>query len=393
MTAIDIARVRADTPGCDQVLHFNNAGAALMPRPVVEAVKAHLDLEAVTGGYEAANAEAARWERAYDAIAALLGCHRDEVAVVENATRAWDMAFYAVPLRSGDRVLTSEAEYVSNWLALLQVARRTGASVEVVPSDAAGQLDVGALERMMDARVKLVAVTHVPTSGGLVNPVEEAGAVVRGSGALYLVDACQSAGQVPLDVDAIGCDMLSATGRKFLRGPRGTGFLYVRGAALERLEPPFVDLHAAEWTSRDAYRWRADARRFENWETNYAGKIGLAVAVDYALDIGLGAIQARTFALAERLRGRLAGIGGVTIRDRGRVRCGIVTFTVDGREPMALKAALRERLINVTVGQAATARLDLEARGLAGVVRASPHYYNTDEEIERFARAIEELAR
>ena len=389
---IDVARARAETPACADILHFNNAGASLMPVPVVDAIKGHIDLEARIGGYEAANREEAAGEHAYDAVARLLSCGRDEVAIVENATRAWDMAFYAVPLRAGDRILTARAEYVSNYLAFLQVTRRTGAVVEVVPSDASGQLDVEALRGMIDERVKLIAVTHIPTNGGLINPVEAIGKIARAAGVLYLVDACQSAGQMPLDVDRIGCDLLSATGRKFLRGPRATGFLYVRGSVLETLEPPFVDLHAATWTAAGDYTWRGDARRFENWETNYATKIALGVAVDYALGWGLEAVRDRTFALAAALRQRLERIAGVRLRDLGRAKCGIVTFTVEGKDPLRIKADLLARKINVTTSHLEFARLDMETRGLESMVRASVHYYNTDGEIERFAEAVETLA-
>jgi cysteine desulfurase/selenocysteine lyase len=390
--ALDVARARAETPGCSEVLHFNNAGAALMPVPVVDAIKNHIDLEARIGGYESAHRERAAWEHTYDAVARLIGCARGEVAIVENATRAWDMAFYAVPLQAGDRILTAENEYVSNYLAFLQVAKRTGAVVDVVPCDETGQLDVGALRGMMDERVKLIAVTHIGTAGGLVNPVEEIGAVARDAGVLYLVDACQSAGQMPLDVARIGCDMLSATGRKFLRGPRGTGFLYVRQGILEQLEPPFVDLHAAEWTETNAYEWRRDARRFENWETNYATKIALGVAVDYALAWGIEATRDRTFALAAALRERLDRIPGVRTRDLGRIRSGIVTFTVEGKDPLELKAALAGRRMNVTTSPVEVARLDMEPRGIAHMVRASPHYYNTEDEVDRFAAAVAALA-
>ena len=390
---IDIAKARADTPACEQLLHFNNAGASLMPEPVVRAIKEHYDLEARIGGYEAANQQEARWERVYDATAALLGCSRDEIAIVENATRAWDMAFYAVPLKAGDRVLTARAEYVSNYLSLLQVARKTGAVVEVIPSDASGQVDVAALEKMMDGRVKLIAVTHIPTNGGLVNPAEAIGAVARKHGVLYLLDACQSAGQMPLDVNRLGCDMLSATGRKFLRGPRATGFLYVRKGVLERLEPPFIDLHAADWTDASHYKWRDDARRFENWETNYATKLGLAVAIDYALSWGLEAIRERTFALAAALREQLSAIRGVSVHDLGVVKSGIVTFTVESMDADTVREALLAQRMNTSIARVQFARLDMGARGLTAMVRASVHYYNTDDEVDRFARAVAALAR
>ena len=281
--AIDVDRARAETPGCQRVLHFNNAGCALPPGAVLEAVQAHLAREAEIGGYEAEAESPSRFEHTYDAIARMLGCDRTEIALVENATRAWDMAFYSLRFEAGDRILTGQAEYASNVIAYLQVAQRTGARLEVVPDDAHGQLDVSALRDMLDERVKLVALTHVPTNGGLVNPAAQVGALTRAAGVPFLLDACQSAGQLPLDVAALGCDMLTATGRKYVRGPRGTGFLYVRRALIERLEPPFLDLHAADWTGPARFEIRPDARRFESWESYVAARIGLGVALDYAL--------------------------------------------------------------------------------------------------------------
>jgi cysteine desulfurase / selenocysteine lyase len=386
--AIDVARARAETPGCANVIHFNNAGASLTPRPVLDTVLGHLNLEASVGAYEAADRSEAALERVYDSLAALLGAHRDEIAVVENATRAWDMAFYSFRFAPGDRILTSAAEYASNYIALLQMARRTGAVVEAVPSDAQGQISIEALEGLIDSRVKLIALTHIPTNGGLVNPAAAVGAVARRAKIPFILDACQSVGQMPIDVAEIGCDILSATGRKFLRGPRAIGFLWVRRDLLTRLEPPFLDMHAATWVARDRYEIRPDARRFENWETSAALKLGLGAAVDYAMGWGLEAIRERAWSLAATLRRALSAMPGVTLRDMGATKCAIVTFTVEGRDPDEIKRSLLAKRINVTTPQIVAARLDMEARGLKSLVRASVHYYNTEDEIERFCAAL-----
>jgi cysteine desulfurase / selenocysteine lyase len=388
MTTLDIARLRADTPACEKLIHFNNAGSSLMPQPVYQAVLDHLALEQTIGGYTAEDDACPVLEDFYDAFAALLSCDRSEIAYVENATRAWDMAFYSLPLKEGDRILTVEAEYVSNFLAFLHQARRRGLEIDVAPCDSSGQVDLDAMERLIGPRTRLIAVTHIPTQGGLVNPAEEIGKVARRHGITYLLDACQSVGQMPLDVDKLGCDLLSGTGRKFLRGPRGTGFLYVSKKIIDRLDPPFIDLHAANWTDARTYELRPDARRFENWESYVAGRIGLRAAVRYALDLGLEPIRARVTMLADRLRASLAELPGVKVQDLGRVRSGIVTFTKEGEQPRDIQARLRAANIGVSVSSKSSAQLDFGRRGLAQVVRASVHYFNTEDEIRTFCRTL-----
>jgi selenocysteine lyase/cysteine desulfurase len=388
-----LRRARADTPGCEQVVHLNNAGASLMPEVVLRTVVEHLELEARIGGYEAAADAEERQEDVYRSVAQLLGCRPTEVALVENATRAWDMAFYGIPLRAGDRILTTRSEYASNYIALLQAAGRAGATVEVVPDDESGQISLDALAQALDERVRVVSLVHVPSQGGLVQPAEAVGRLCRAAGAIFVLDACQSAGQLPLDVERLGCDVLSGTGRKFLRGPRGTGFLYVRESRIDELEPPLLDLHAATWIDERTYVVRGDARRFENWESNVAGKLGLGRAIDYALGWGLDAIEERVVTLAAELRARLDDVEAVTVRDLGVERCGIVTFDVARLDARDVVASLRAQGVNVSLTPASYSRLDLEARGLAAVVRASVHYYNTVDELERLTACVATLAR
>ena len=391
---IDVARARRETPGCEEVLHLNNAGAALQPSPVIEAVFGHLRRETEIGGYEAAEEAVARREAVYDSVARLLGAHRDEIALVDNATRAFDMAFHALPLRDGDVVLTTRSEYPSNVIAILRAARDRRIEVRYIPNDASGQLSLDGLEEMLrEPRVRVVTVSHVPTQSGLLQPAAEAGRLARARDVWYLLDATQTAGQLPLDVQALGCDALAATGRKFLRGPRATGFLYVRRERLAAMDPIPVDLHAATWTGPETYELRPDARRFETWEQHIAGLLGLGAAVDYALTWGLDATWGRIDALAGRLRTLLAEIPGITLRDPGARRCGIVTFTVDGMTAAEVKAALaaRPRRINVSISTVNSARLDFPARGLDTVVRSSVHYYLTEDDLDEFAWALREL--
>jgi cysteine desulfurase / selenocysteine lyase len=386
---IDTAAVRNDTPGCRDRIHFNNAGASLMPRPVIETVIRHLELEATIGGYEAADAERERIAAVYRSCARLVNCDPEEIALLENATRAWDAVFYSIPFAAGDRIVTGRAEYCSNYMAHLQVARKTGAEIVVIGDDAYGQIDVDELRERIDERVKLISLTHVPTSGGLVNPAAEVGRVAREAGVFFLLDATQSVGQMPIDVAEIGCDFLATTGRKFIRGPRGTGFLYVGRSRIEELNPAVVEVGGAAWTERDGYTLKEDAKRFETWEASYALQLGLGRAIEYALELGIESIWERVRILGNLLRRELAAIDGISVHDLGVTKCGIVTFTADGVSADRLFAELGAQAINVDVSTREDTRIDFEARSLEPMIRASVHYFNTEDEIARFCAAVE----
>jgi cysteine desulfurase / selenocysteine lyase len=388
---IDMAAVREDTPGSRDRIHFNNAGASLMPRPVVETVVRHLELEARIGGYEAAEAERERIAAVYRSSARLINCEPEEIALLENATRAWDAAFYSIRFATGDRIVTGRAEYCSNYMAFLQVARAKGAEIVVIGDDAHGQIDVDELRERIDDRVKLISVTHVPTSGGLVNPAAEVGRVAREAGVLYLLDATQSVGQMPIDIAAIGCDFLATTGRKFIRAPRGTGLLYVSRSRIPELHPPVVEVGGASWTERDGYTLKDDAKRFETWEASYALQLGLGQAIDYALDLGIEAIWERVRTLGDLLRRELTAIDGISVHDLGLTKCGIVTFTASGVSAELLARGLAAQAINVDISKPDDTRLDFEARNLEPMIRASVHYFNTEDEIGRSCALVEEI--
>jgi selenocysteine lyase/cysteine desulfurase len=387
----DVLRYREETPGCAEVIHFNNAGSALPPAVVVDTVVGYLREEARVGGYEAAAAAADRVDAVYASLARLLESDVEDIALTDNATRSWQAVFYAMRFEAGDRILTGRSEYASNAIAYLQVARHTGAVVEVVDDDETGQIDVADLTRRIDERVKLISLNHVPTQGGLVNPAEEIGAVAEAAGIPFLLDACQSAGQLDLDVRRLRCDALSGTGRKYLRGPRGTGFLYVHPRLRERLEPAMLDLRSAEWTAPGDYQVAETAKRFEVWERNFGLVLGLGAAVDYALAVGLPAIEERVTALATRLREGLRSIKGITVQDQGARQCGIVTFTADRLSAAEIRTRLAKAKINTSVSGRASAQYDFTGRGLADIVRASVHYYNTEAEISQLVEEVDRI--
>lgn len=387
-----LERWRRDTPGCQDRIHLNNAGAALMPRSVLESVTRHLAREAAIGAYEAADEAAPRIAETYQLVARLVGAAPRNIALVENATVAFSQALSAFDFRAGDRIVTTRTDYPSNQLMFLSLARRLG--VETVRADDLpdGGVDPDSVRRLArHARTRLVALTWVPTNSGLVQDARAVGAVCADLGVPYLVDACQCVGQMAVDVRDLRCDFLAGTARKFLRGPRGIGFLYVADRTLERgAFPLLVDMRGADWTDPDAFRLADGARRFENWEFAHAIVLGLGEAARYALEVGSVGPE-RAWQLARSMRERLAALPGVRVLDRGRERCAIVTIAVAGREADDLKLRLRERGVNTSASDRADGVIDLDAKKATSVLRLSPHYYNTEEELDAAVAALAEL--
>ncbi len=388
---LDIEKIRAETPGVQHSIHLLACGSALMPQSVIDAIVDHTQLEGRIGGYEAKNQQDAVLESVYDSVAQHISANRSEIALMENATVAWCHAFYALPLKSGSRILTCEAEYAANYVAFLQRAQKENLTIDVIPSDETGAVDLDALENMIDDNVGLIAITWIPTNGGLVNPAAEIGKIAKKHNIPYLLDACQAVGQMPVDVAELNCDFLSATGRKFLRGPRGIGFLYVAGKWLDTLEPAMIDHFGAPWISRNKYELRNDARRFETWENAYALRAGLGVAVDYASALGIENIQNRVWELANTCRNLLGEVKGAHLRDIGTDHCGIVSFSIDGVEPKSAVADLYKQGIAIGASVTSSTRIDSERRNLPTLLRVAPHYYNTESEIEKCIHSLKRL--
>ncbi|WP_052070279.1 aminotransferase class V-fold PLP-dependent enzyme [Rhodococcoides fascians] len=385
---LDQDRIRRDTPGASGRVFLDSAGSSLPPTVVVDTAVAHLRREAEIGGYRAATERANDLAAVKTSIGTLIGASASSIALSDSATRAWTDFFYSVPLSPGDRILLCEAEYASNAISALHRAEVTGAIVEVIPSDESGRIDVDALATMLDDRVKLVSVVHAPTNGGLINPARAVADLAHRHGALVLLDACQSTGQMRVDVAELDVDALSATGRKWLRGPRGTGFLYLRPGLASTLHPPALDLHSAQWEDTSTYRMADDATRFEFWECDVAARLALGAAVDYLLELGIDHVEEAVAERAEYLRAGLRKIPGVTVQDLGDRKSGIVSFTVDGEDPVTVRDRLAAEEVTVTVSHRSSTRLDMTGRGLDAVVRASPHYFVTFAELDTMLAAL-----
>lgn len=391
---LDVAALRADTPGCRQVVHFNNAGCGLLATPVLTTMLEHLRLEAQTGGYEAAAARATEVRGFYDEVAALINCGPGNIAFSGSATHAYATALSSIPFEAGDVILTTRNDFISNQLAFLSLRKRFGVRIVHAPDAPGGGVDVAAMAALMRAhRPRLVAATHIPTNSGLVQPVAEIGRHCRELDLLYLVDACQSVGQYPIDVAEIGCDLLTATCRKFLRGPRGSGFLYVSDRVLRAgYEPLFIDMHGARWTGPGHYLPVDTAARFEEWEFPYATVLGCAAAVRYARQVGMEAVARRSPALAAQLRDRLEAVAGVRVLERGAQLGAIVTFTIEGWQPQEFKAAMDARGINSALSFHQFAVFDFGDKAVDWCLRLSPHYYNTEQEVDQVAAAVMDLS-
>ena len=388
---LDINKIRLETPGCQSRIHFNNAGGSLIPRGVSVAVESYLNREQEIGSYEAAEEAKVLINSFYTKFSELLNCSESEIAFIENSTRAWEMAVHSISWKPGDQIITGENEYGSNYLGLLHLAKQRSLKILTIPNDESGTISLSQLEESVTDKTRLIAITHVASQRGDVQPASKVGEIANKHNILYLLDACQSVGQINLDTKSLKCDFLCGSGRKYLRGPRGTGFLYTKSTALKTLEPVFLDLHSANWKDVGSYEFVRDAKMFECWERNMAAMIGLTTAVEYLLKLDVKMVEQRVKQLSLNLREKLSELAAIKILEKSNNCSGIVTFTKTSISATDLKDELQKKGINISVIKQRNARLDLGKECTGDINRASLHYYNSEQEISEFIKQLTKL--
>jgi selenocysteine lyase/cysteine desulfurase len=398
-TTEEVQKFRNETAGTKNVIHLNNAGSGLMPDIVTQAQLDHIKLESEIGGYEAATMKASAVQNFYIQAAKLFNCKPSNIAFTASATDAYTRALSSIPFKEGEIILTDNDDFVSNQIQFLSLQKRLGIQIVRINNATIGGVDLNDLEeKLKKYEPKLLAITHIPTNSGLVQPVNEIAKIYQSyiqqyeGYTWYILDACQSAGQMKLNVAELKCDFLSITCRKFLRGPRGTGTLYISDKALDAgLEPMFIDMRGAEWKQKDEYQQQPTATRFEDWEFAYSTVLGTATAIEYYINIGEGKIWQQVKSLSAILRNQLSQIDKVRVLDKGPELGGLVTFHVQGSDVKFIVSELLKRKINVVPSYRAFGIIDFDEKGIEWAIRASPHYYNTIDELNIFTQSIKEI--
>lgn len=388
---LDIDKIRRETPGAKYVAHFDNAGAALPCHDTVQAVTNYINKEARVGGYAMQFSNESAFQKFYKNAAELINCQPDEISLTIGASDAQAKILYSFPFKRGDVVVTTEMEYSNNFMNLLNLKKQKGIKIRIVKNEKDCSFNLEKFENAIDEKVKLIAATHIPTSSGQIAPVEAIGKIAKKHKIPYLLDACQSIGQCPVDVQKIGCDFATATSRKYLRGPRGLGFLFVKKSAMEMLTPPTVESWFASWESKTVYKIERTHKMFEGFEKPYSNIVGLATAIDYQNQLGIEATWERIQQLSKILRIRLNSLKNVKVVDPKVNLSGIVTFVKKGVDGSKIHQNLAAQKINVSVTQPFSSLIDMKKRKLSEAMRASVHYYNTKNEIEKLVKSLDAI--
>ncbi|MBV8326492.1 aminotransferase class V-fold PLP-dependent enzyme [Chryseobacterium sp.] len=390
---MNVNQIRKETKGCSDKIFLNSAGSSLMPEIVVETMMNYLQEEQLFSGYTTADRNTEQIGKFYEEAAGLINAKPSNIAFTTSSTDGYAKALSSIIFKEGDCIITTNDDYISNQIAFISLQKKFNVKMIRVASLPDHELDLEDFEHLIKKhQPKLIAVTHIPTSSGLIQNVEAVGKLCRKYNILYLIDACQSVGQIVVDVEKISCDFLTATGRKFMRGPRGTGFLYVSDQVLQQeASPLFLDSNGARWTAFNDYELNATAKRFELLERSNASLLGFKEALKYANTVGMQNIENYNRGLAEQLRTGLLN-NGFKILDKGNHLSSIITFCNRDGKIDAIYNKLKENNVYFTVSNKSNALIDFTQKNVDHAIRLSPHYFNTSEEIDQITGLLKKIS-
>ncbi len=388
---MNLEKIRQEIPYYGNKIFLNNAGSSLSPSVVTKKIQGFLHQEELFGGYKLEEIQTRQIATFYEQAAKLLNCKEQNIAFAHDATDAYIKALSSIPFKKGDVIITSSNDYASNQIQFISLQQRYGVVLKRINSLNNGDIDLTHFQELVqEQRPSLVAITHIPTNSGLIQDVAAIGEICHQLEILYLVDACQSVGQIAVDIQKIKCDFLSATGRKFLRGPRGTGLLFVSDRVLaSKMSPLLIDGWGAKWTGLNEFAMKPSAKRFETWERSYALVVGLAEAIRYANEIGMDIIEECNKELQDQLRNKLRKIDGVSLYDKGSQMANLITWRKAGIDLEELKTHLDDQEVYYSVSTLEWGLIDFKDKGVEWVIRFSPHYFNTMTEMDKVAGILD----
>jgi cysteine desulfurase / selenocysteine lyase len=376
--------------------YLNNAGAGIMSTKTYEVIINYLKLEREIGAYHAAAKSKTLSDNFYINAAKLINANSpSEIAYMDSASRGWNMIVYGTPLKKGDTILTLSSEFGTNLITLFNYAKLNDFKVCVIKCDINGSFLIEEIENKLKEGAKLIAISHAVAHGSIINPVEEIGKLAKKYGAYYIVDGCQTVGQIKVDVQSIQCDAYMTTGRKWLCGPRGTGFLYVKSSSQMRTTQ--LDLASADLIFDDNLNLirievRNDAKQFELWEKSFANLLGLSSAIEECLESKIEVISVKIQELSNKLRFAASSNENIKLIGKTISLSGILGFYLDDYSKESYVQNEFDKFdLRISTMSDWDCPMHFPKNGANKIFRLSPHFYTDNDTIEKACEIISKI--
>lgn len=377
-------------------MYFNNAGAGLMSKGTYETLTNHMEIEMNVGAYKAAAIKSDAVNNFYLLAAKLLNAgSKDEIAFIDSASRGWNLIIYGLDIKESDVIVTLSSEYGTNLLTIYDIAKRTHCGIKVIQCDNEGNFSLDDVDQALQSGGTILAVSHVAAQGSIVNPVVELGILAQKYDAIYIVDGCQAVGQIKVDVQQINCCAYVTAGRKWLRGPRGTGILYVRRNA--PIRTPQIDLASADLVFDELgtvvdVKVRDDAKQFELWEKSTSSLLGLANAIQEYMDYGIDTAEQEICAKANYIRSFVVSNQHLALVGSENSSTGVVGFYIkDPKQEKKVKELIEKENFIISYVCDWDCPTFFPQNGVQYIFRISPHYYTSNDDIQAICNLIQRL--